>query len=197
MTPRIVALADVPAAPWKNGGGVTRELLAWPPGGDWQVRVSVAEIAADGPFSSFSHVHRWFAVLEGGGVALTIDGVERRCRPGDAPIAFAGSAKVDCRLLDGPSRDLNLMLRGGAGPGAMVPAVAGEAWTPPAAGRCGLYAAVAGRCVGAAAPAALPGACLAWFDDAPGWLAFQPDEATADRRIPAFWLAADAGAPPA
>jgi environmental stress-induced protein Ves len=39
--------------PWKNGGGVTRELLAWPGGGDWQVRISVAEIEADGPFSSF------------------------------------------------------------------------------------------------------------------------------------------------
>jgi environmental stress-induced protein Ves len=195
MTPRIVALADVPPAPWKNGGGVTRELLARPPGSDWQVRISVAEIAADGPFSSFPGVARWFAVLEGGGVALTIDGVERRCRPGDAPVAFSGSAKVDCRLLDGPSRDLNLMLRGGAG--AMVPAVAGVAWTAPRAGRCGLYALVAGRCVGAAGRAPLPDACLAWFDDAPGSLTFEPDEASPDRRVPAFWLAADAGAPSA
>ena len=195
MTPRIVALADVPSAPWKNGGGVTRELLAWPPGGDWQVRISVAEIAADGPFSSFPGVERWFAVLEGGGVALAIDGVERRCRRGDAPVRFAGTAKVDCRLLEGPSRDLNLMLRGGTG--AMVPALAGEAWAAPHAGRCGLYALVAGRCVGAAVRAALPGASLAWFDDAPGSLTFEPDEAMADLRVPAFWLAADAGAPSA
>ena len=63
-TPRIVALADVPPTAWKNGGGVTRELLAWPPGDDWQVRISVAEITADGPFSSFPGVARWFSVLE-------------------------------------------------------------------------------------------------------------------------------------
>ena len=59
-----------PPQPWRNGGGVTRELLAWPDGGDWRVRVSVADIDADGPFSAFPGVERWFAVLEGAGVAL-------------------------------------------------------------------------------------------------------------------------------
>jgi hypothetical protein len=77
MTPRLVTLAAVPPTPWKNGGGVTRELLAGRLRRRWTVRVSVAEIEADGPFSSFPGVERWFAVLEGGGVALTIDGVER------------------------------------------------------------------------------------------------------------------------
>ena len=86
------------------------------------------------------------------------------------------------------------MLRGGTG--AMLPALAGVAWTPPPAGRCGLYALVAGRCVGAGGGAALPGDCLAWFDEAPGSLAFEPDAASADVLVPAFWLAAD-GAPPA
>ena len=131
MTPRLVALADTPPVPWRNGGGVTRELLAWPEGGDWRVRVSVAEIETDGPFSPFPGVERWFAVLEGGGVALTIAGVEHRCRAGDAALSFPGDAPVDCRLLRGPSRDLNLMLRGGRG--AMQPVVDGEAWAPPAA----------------------------------------------------------------
>ena len=83
MTPRLVALADTPPVPWRNGGGLTRELLAWPDGGDWAVRVSVAEIEADGPFSTFPGVERWFAVLEGGGVALTIAGTEHRCFAGE------------------------------------------------------------------------------------------------------------------
>jgi hypothetical protein len=112
--------------PWKNGGGVTRELLAWPGDGDWRVRISVAEIEADGPFSSFPGVDRWFAVLAGGGVALTIAGREQVRRAGDPPLAFSGDAPVGCRLLQGPSRDLNLMLRGVAG--TMRPAVGGEAW---------------------------------------------------------------------
>ena len=95
MTPRLIALADTPPQPWRNGGGVTRELLAWPDGGDWRVRISVAEIEADGPFSAFPGVERWFAVLEGGGVALTIAGTEHRCRAGDAPLSFAGEASVE------------------------------------------------------------------------------------------------------
>jgi len=187
MTPRLVSLADVPPTPWKNGGGITRELLAAPCGDAWTVRVSVAEIEADGPFSSFPGVERWFAVLGGGGVALTIDGVERRCRAGDLPLAFAGDARVESRLLDGPSRDLNLMLRGECG--AMVAALAGGAWTPRAR-RCGLYALVAGRCRAGAAETAVPAATLAWFDDAPATLAFQPDATSATLRVPGFWLAA-------
>ena len=31
MSWQLVQLAQVPPAPWHNGGGVTRELLAWPP----------------------------------------------------------------------------------------------------------------------------------------------------------------------
>jgi environmental stress-induced protein Ves len=90
MTPRLIVLAATPPQPWRNGGGVTRELLAWPAGGQWQVRVSVAEIETDGPFSPFPGIERWFAVLEGGGVLLTIAGAEHRCRAGDPPLSFSG-----------------------------------------------------------------------------------------------------------
>lgn len=187
MTPRLVALDAVPPQPWKNGGGVTRELLASPAGGEWTLRISVAEIEADGPFSSFPGVSRWFVVLEGGGVALSVDGTERRCRVGDPPFAFAGASTVDCRLLGGPSRDLNLMLRGADG--VMAPAVAGEAWSPRAR-RCGLYAGVAGRCLAGAASTDVPAATLAWFDVAPAELRFEP-EAAPGAAAAGWWLAAD------
>ena len=193
MTPRLIALADTPPQPWRNGGGVTRELLAWPDGGDWQVRISVAEIEADGPFSAFPGVERWFAVLEGGGVALTIAGTEHCCRAGDAPLSFAGEASVGCRLLQGPSRDLNLMLRGTRG--AMRPVVVGEAWAPPAR-RCGLYALVAGHCRADATSTDLPAGTLAWFSEAPAALSFQPEGATA-KPVPGWWLAAGAKEPAA
>jgi len=74
VQPLTVRTADVAAEPWKNGGGVTRELLALPRGGNWRVRVSVADVASDGDFSTFAGVARWFAVVEGAGVVLTIDG---------------------------------------------------------------------------------------------------------------------------
>lgn len=102
----------VPPQPWKNGGGVTRELLRWPAEGDWRLRLSLADIHRDGPFSDFPGITRWFVVLDGAGVALDFGGDEHALRPGDAPLRFDGAAAPGCRLLDGATRDLNLMLRG-------------------------------------------------------------------------------------
>ncbi|MDP3170391.1 MAG: HutD family protein, partial [Polaromonas sp.] len=47
----MIPLEDVAPTPWRNGGGVTRELIAWPTPQDWDWRISVAEIEKDGPFS--------------------------------------------------------------------------------------------------------------------------------------------------
>jgi environmental stress-induced protein Ves len=117
-----VELAQCPPLPWKNGGGVTRELLAWAPPAHpgignppWNVRVSVADITQDGPFSSFPGIDRCFAVLEGEGVELDLPGGPHRQRIGDPPIAFAGEASIGCQLLRGPTRDLNLMGRRAGG----------------------------------------------------------------------------------
>ncbi|MEC4600651.1 HutD family protein, partial [Burkholderia vietnamiensis] len=48
--------AALVASPWKNGGGVTREIAAYPPGAALDAfawRVSVADVGAGGPFSRF------------------------------------------------------------------------------------------------------------------------------------------------
>ena len=126
MNSHRVRLADVAAEPWRNGGGTTRELLAWPQPAEWQLRVSVAEIERDGPFSPFDGVDRWFAVVEGAGVELAWASGTRTLRPGAAPLQFAGEAAPACRLLQGPTRDLNFMHRRGAGVASMRPALAGS-----------------------------------------------------------------------
>lgn len=128
MTLRLLRAGAVDAAPWRNGGGVTRELLAWPNAADWRVRISVAEIEADGPFSAFDGVLRWFAVLHGAGVVLGANGIERRLTPASAPLRFDGAQAPACRLIDGATRDLNLMLRYGT-QGVLQRAVSGEHWT--------------------------------------------------------------------
>jgi uncharacterized protein len=115
---KTVRLADCPETPWRNGGGRTRELLTWPSAHDWSVRVSVAEIEADGPFSPFEGIDRCMAVLQGEGVALTWPRFEQRLLEGDM-IAFAGESAPECRLLGGSTRDLNLMVRRSAGRIAM------------------------------------------------------------------------------
>ena len=66
-------IAALPAAPWKNGGGVTREIVCSPPGAgmegfDW--RVSIATIDKPGPFSAFAGVDRVIMLLDGTGVRL-------------------------------------------------------------------------------------------------------------------------------
>jgi len=120
---QLVSLDSAAAQPWRNGGGLTRELLAWPSPHDWQLRISVADITAAGPFSAFEGRERWFAVLEGAGVVLRIDGDAHTVAAGGAPIRFGGEARVDCTPVDGPTRDFNLM----APPGrARMRRVAGE-----------------------------------------------------------------------
>lgn len=109
---------------WRNGGGSTRELLAWPAGAQWRLRLSLADITRDGPFSAFDGVERWFAVLSGAGVRLLLDNQWRELTPADAPLRFDGAAMPDCQLIAGPTRDLNLMLRGL--PGVMAQARVGQ-----------------------------------------------------------------------
>ncbi len=111
MSWNIVPLAEVAPSRWRNGGGVTRELLAWPDSADWVWRMSVAEVAASGPFSHFDGVRRWFAVLGGAGVRLTIDGHSHELTDSSAPLCFDGASAVHCQLLDGATQDFNLMLR--------------------------------------------------------------------------------------
>ena len=114
MTLKVVHLKDVLPTLWRNGGGTTRELLTWPDAAAWQWRVSVAEVVQSGPFSSFEGVQRWFAVLAGDGVCLTVAGHLAMLTKSDQPFAFDGAALTSCELLGGATQDFNLMVQGGA-----------------------------------------------------------------------------------
>lgn len=177
---------DVAPVPWRNGGGLTRELLAWPSPQDWRCRLSVADIASDGPFSAYPGVVRHFVVLDGEGVRLDFAGRQVVQRPGDAPLVFDGAAAPGCRLLGGPVRDLNLMHRGGRG--ALQP-VNGE-WQPPHRGIAGLFTRVSGTWRAGLATRALPAQTLLMatpadhaIGDAP-W-SFVPDIPDA---LPGWWF---------
>jgi uncharacterized protein len=117
---QIVRLDAVAATPWRNGGGVTRELLAWPGAADWKIRMSVAEVGEDGPFSAFHGVTRWFAVLDGAGVRLRLDDSLHELTRDSAPFEFDGGVPAGCALIGGATRDFNLMLRGDRGHMARV-----------------------------------------------------------------------------
>lgn len=164
----VVELASVPEQPWRNGGGLTRELLAWPAAVPWQLRVSVAEITRDGGFSAFPGVQRWFAVIEGAGVELDFDGRRALLTPDSVPCTFDGAAAPACRLIDGGTRDLNLMVQQHAGLGDMLPVAPGVPWHSSAAWRGVFSAGPLQLHMGNAASLALSAGSLAWHDDAAG-----------------------------
>ena len=184
---KFVHLEDVAPQLWRNGGGQTRELLVWPEGGptggDWSLRISVADIRDDGPFSAFPGITRWFAVIDGRGVVLRFGAHTVTLGAGADPVRFDGAAAPGCTLIDGPTRDLNLMLRGGEG--VMLPARPGEPWAGDFAQR-GLFTAVPGALQSEhGTPTPLPANTLLWQSDAvTGALRFEPSEPIPE---PAAW----------
>lgn len=120
MSLQVIPSASMAPKPWRNGGGLMRELLVWPPQGDWQLRITLAEVRKDGPFSPFPGVQRHFVVVGGCGLSLRwpSEVAWQDLFPGHAPLRFDGAQAPDCRLLacDAPldhSIDLNLMTQGG------------------------------------------------------------------------------------
>ncbi|GAA4336021.1 HutD family protein [Variovorax defluvii] len=119
MALRSFSRASLPATPWKNGGGSTQEIAAWPPGAglaDFGWRVSIATIAAAGPFSVFEGVDRLIMLLDGEGVHLrSRDGrIDHRLDVPHRPFAFAGEAEIEGVPQGGHSSDFNVMTRRGA-----------------------------------------------------------------------------------
>jgi environmental stress-induced protein Ves len=133
MTLQVIRCDQVEPQAWRNGGGHTRELLAWPGREDWRLRISVADIDRDGPFSPYPGIDRWFAVVEGAGVRLQLPGGARSIDTDSAPLHFHGEDAPGCDLLDGPTRDLNLMVQRGQGLAAMQCAEPGADFHGPAA----------------------------------------------------------------
>lgn len=102
--------------PWKNGGGITREVVASPAAAglerfDW--RLSTAEVRAPGPFSAFPGIERTLCVLEGK-LSLAVGGRTAIVLGADsAPFEFAGDVAAHGAPVDGPVIDLNVMARRG------------------------------------------------------------------------------------
>lgn len=112
---RIIRFGSLTPTPWKNGGGVTRQIACDPPEGGLEGfvwRISSAEVATDGPFSSFDGVDRRLYLLDGAGLDLRFADGTRRLRRGQH-IDFSGEAEVFGALVDGPVSDLNIMVRRG------------------------------------------------------------------------------------
>lgn len=83
--------------PWRDGGGVTRQLAAGVIDDELAWRVSIARIDEPGAFSRWPGMHRSFTLLTGDEVVLTIGGNEHAVLRGQT-FDFSGDAAVGCAL---------------------------------------------------------------------------------------------------
>jgi len=111
---RVLTPADYSNTAWKNGGGRTIEIAAFPPDAGLERfawRASIADIERSGPFSEFADVDRTLVLLQGPGLVLTGVGEPLEVHAHYEPVEFAGDTPLECTLIDGPVRDFNLMIR--------------------------------------------------------------------------------------
>ncbi|HSI39526.1 MAG TPA: HutD family protein [Xanthobacteraceae bacterium] len=146
LMPRLERLtpADYRDIAWKNGGGVTSDILLYPQGAsheDFDIRVSLAPIVAAGPFSSFPGIDRHITLLSGNGLVLVFETAEHALAR-LSPFYFDSVLAPVSRLNDGPVRVLNVMTRRGRW-NAQVMAISASGdplLTPPEGGHAVLYA---------------------------------------------------------
>lgn len=112
---RVIPANEYRRERWRNGRGWTREIhveTATTGAGDWDWRLSIAEIEEDAPFSRFEGVERELVLLSGSGLRLRFDDGELQIlQPPHDKLRFAGERAVTGELIDGPAQDFNLMWR--------------------------------------------------------------------------------------
>jgi environmental stress-induced protein Ves len=116
MQARVIRNNDLVRVPWKNGHGTTAEVAAFPEGSSFETfgwRLSMADVASDGPFSLFPGTDRTLIVVEGDGIELDVEGIAYSLDKASPKLSFSGDDITSGRLLLGPVRDLNVMTRRG------------------------------------------------------------------------------------
>lgn len=108
MSYRHFPASEFTRMPWKNAGGVTHEIFRFPDSdGEWQWRVSIAEVASDGAFSLFPGSMRSLTLLSGEGMRLDFVDRSVELMPPYSSAIFSGDEILSAHLLDGPTTDFN------------------------------------------------------------------------------------------
>lgn len=103
-----VDTAKLPAVPWRNGGGVTREIAQCAGRDGFLWRLSIADVCAEGPFSVFAGMSRLLTMVEGDGLALSCPEAVFDV-PYCEPVRFSGDTKVRSVLRQGKIRNFNVI----------------------------------------------------------------------------------------
>lgn len=129
----VVRAQDYRRMRWKNGAGWTSEVFRFPDAENWSWRLSIADVETDASFSAFPGVERELVLLSGNGMRLRFDdGTTHELLPPHGVLRFSGERPLVGELLDGPSRDFNVMWKRGE--------VEAQLWRRPLAGAMVLFA---------------------------------------------------------
>lgn len=107
---------DYATVPWKNGKGVTHDVMLLPEGSghdDFDIRISLAPITEEGPFSSFPGIDRRITRLSTERLSLVFGDGREVPLERLVPLAFDSALAPVSRLPDGAARVINVMTRRG------------------------------------------------------------------------------------
>ncbi|MGC8518897.1 MAG: HutD/Ves family protein [Steroidobacteraceae bacterium] len=104
------------AMPWRNGNGMTLEIARDPATGEsFRWRLSLADIAQDGPFSAYPGYRRALVLVHGEDLRLAFgEHGQRRLSPARRGALFEGDWSTQCSVPLGRCTDLSLIVRKGA-----------------------------------------------------------------------------------
>lgn len=113
---KLLTSQDYRKTPWKNGRGITEDVLLLPPGSsheDFDIRISRAPIVDESLFSTFPGIDRTITRLGENPLTLCFaDGSETELAY-LSPVSFDSALAPSSRLPAGPSRVMNVMTRRG------------------------------------------------------------------------------------
>lgn len=112
----IIPESEWRSQPWKNGGGITREILRWPDRADddYDLRVSLADVTKTGPFSKFPGYKRFLVWVGPNPIDLIMGRRIDSLATPNATMEIHGTPDITAMLTAGPTRLLNLFVKDGA-----------------------------------------------------------------------------------
>jgi uncharacterized protein len=108
---RIILQSDLKEGRWRNGQGVSWEIASHKQAGaaDFSWRFAKARIEHNVPFSIYPGMDRIFMMIEGDGMDLEFAGGQiLLVHEKFVPHTFSCDVPLNCKLVGGPSLDLNL-----------------------------------------------------------------------------------------
>ena len=116
MSARLLRHATYESKPWNNGGGITRDVWLWPETAAqdaFDIRLSLASIDTDGPFSAFPGIDRTITQVAGSPFVLVFSSGHEHCMELLQPFSFDSVQTPSSRLGKAGVSAFNVMTRQG------------------------------------------------------------------------------------